>query len=94
MLRKEIIEEIEKCKCFQETEYPEENLVGKTFNVLREPVHLLINKVSVGPVVSIDTVGKAIHVWVNPYFLGQELNEPVLVAAVNYEEVDSFEVID
>lgn len=94
MIRKEIIEKIEECKCFEEIEYPEKNLEGKTFNVITEPVTLLINKVSVGPVVSIDTVGKAIHVWVNPYFLGSELNEPVLVVAVSYEEVDSFEVID
>jgi hypothetical protein len=93
MDRDEIIGKIEACKCFEEMEYPEENLKGKTFNVLTEPVTLLINKVSVGPVVSIDTVGKAIHVWVNPYFLGMELNEPVLVVAVSYEEVDSFEVV-
>ena len=89
-----IIEKIVECKCFEESEYPEENLTGKTFNVHTNPVTLLINKVSVGPVVSIDTVEKALHVWVNPYFLGQELNEPVLVVAISYEEVDSFEVID
>jgi hypothetical protein len=94
MLKEEIIAKIEECKCFEEVEYPEENLKGKTFNVNNDPVTLIINKVSIGPVVSIDTVGKAIHVWINPYFVGFDFNEPVLTVAISYEEVDEFEIID
>jgi hypothetical protein len=94
MLKDEIIGKIEECGCFEEIEYPEENMTGKTFNVKTEPVNLIINKVTIGPVVSIDTIGKALHVWINPYFLGSDLNEPVLAVAVSYEELDSFEVVD
>ncbi|MDZ4171627.1 MAG: hypothetical protein U1C19_05630 [Methanobacteriaceae archaeon] len=94
MLKKEIIAKIEECGCFEEVEYPEENLDGKTFNVNKEPVTLIVNKISIGPVVSIDTIGKALHVWINPYFIGFDFNEPVLTVAVSYEEVDAFEVID
>jgi hypothetical protein len=94
MLKDEIIGKIEKCGCFEEIEYPEENMTGKTFNVKTEPVTLIINKVTIGPVVSIDTIGKALHVWINPYFLGSDLNEPVLAVAVSYDELDSFEVVD
>jgi len=94
MLKDEIIGKIEKCGCFEEIEYPEENMTVKTFNVKTEPVTLIINKVTIGPVVSIDTIGKALHVWINPYFLGSDLNEPVLAVAVSYDELDSFEVVD
>lgn len=93
MLKDEVLEKIEECGCFSEVEYPEKNLTVKTFNVNTEPVHLIINKITIGPVVSIDSIGKALHIWINPYFLGFDLNEPVLAVVVSYEEVDCFEVV-
>ena len=94
MLRDDIIAQIEECGCFKETEYPEKNLIGKTFSVLSDPVTLIINKVSVGPVVTLDTVGEAIHIWINPKYVGFDFDEAVLAVVVSFEEVDSFEVVD
>jgi hypothetical protein len=93
MIKDEVIEKIEECGCFEEIEYPEENMVGKTFNVKTEPVTLIINKLTIGPVVSVDTIGVALHIWINPYFLGFDLNEPILAVVVSYEEMDGFEVV-